>query len=136
MTLQTEMGNIIRITKVFFLTLSQFNFYIMSMDNTYMASENNVFVAAMLIKETKELTPEAISSRLLYKKTLQLVDKWFSCSHGDLLLLCLKMCIFVDLYILWLILYFYTLVGVAWGSPKALALYQNSILCIIVLAEY
>lgn len=85
MTLQTEMGNIIRITKVFFLTLSQFNFYIMSMDNTYMASENNVFVAAMLIKETKELTPEAISSRLLYKKTLQLVDKWFSCSHGDLL---------------------------------------------------
>ena len=72
--------------------------------HAYKASENNVFVAAMLIKETKELTPEAISSRLLYKKTLQLVEKWFSCSHGDLQLLCLKMCIFVDLYILWHIL--------------------------------
>ena len=32
MTLQTEMGNTIRITKVFILTLSQFNFYIMLMD--------------------------------------------------------------------------------------------------------
>ena len=46
------------------------------------------------------------------------------------------MCIFVDLYILWHILYFYTLVGVAWGSPNALAFYENSILCIVVLAEY
>lgn len=32
MTLQTEIGNTIRSTKVFFLTLSLFNFFIMCMD--------------------------------------------------------------------------------------------------------
>lgn len=32
MTLQTEMGNTIRVAKIFFLTLSLCNFFIMCMD--------------------------------------------------------------------------------------------------------
>ena len=76
-------------------------------------------MASVLKEETKQFIPEAISSRLITRRRCSLLT---SGSHGDLQLLSLEMSVFLDLYILWHILCFYTLVGVAWGSPKALPL--------------
>lgn len=112
MTLQTEMGNTITVTKVFFMTLSLFTIFILCVDTQSLRKLNTEYTCGCSVNRRDRVvyTWNYEQGRLLRRRYCSLL---IGGSYGDLQLGSLEMSGFLDLYILWNILYFYILVVVA-----------------------